>query len=30
MHGKGKLIWKEGEIYEGQFENDKFHGNGKY
>ena len=30
MHGLGNLIWKEGEIYEGMFENDKFHGKGKY
>lgn len=30
MHGKGQLIHSNGEIYEGQWKNDKANGFGKY
>ena len=29
FHGKGKLTYKNGTIYEGEFKNDKFNGKGK-
>jgi hypothetical protein len=27
--GKGKFTWSNGDVYEGDFFNDNFHGNGK-
>jgi hypothetical protein len=29
MHGKGKLTWTSGKIYDGQWENDEKHGEGQ-
>ncbi len=29
MHGIGKLTDQDGKVYEGQFENNEFHGKGK-
>ena len=28
-HGKGKLVWPSGDVYEGDFKNGKRHGKGK-
>jgi hypothetical protein len=30
MHGKGKLTWADGKIYEGEFVNDKREGHGVF
>jgi hypothetical protein len=29
MHGKGKKTWASGEVYEGEWVDDKKHGTGK-
>ena len=29
MHGRGKLSWVDGSLYEGEWKNDKMEGNGK-
>ena len=29
MHGKGKLLYKNGDVYEGDWKNDKRDGSGK-
>ena len=30
MHGKGKVEWADGKVYEGDYENDKKHGFGTF
>jgi len=30
FHGKGKITWSSGEVYEGDFVDSKMHGKGKY
>lgn len=30
MHGNGKYTWKDGRMYEGEYENDRKHGYGVY
>ena len=30
MHGQGKFTWGDGSVYEGQWEEDKVLGKGKY
>lgn len=30
MHGKGKYIWADGNIYEGEWKENKIDGFGKY
>ena len=30
MHGKGVMIWSDGRVYEGDFQDDKRHGHGVY
>ena len=30
MHGKGKFTYANGNVYEGDYHNDKRHGKGKY
>lgn len=29
-NGKGRIIYSSGEVYEGEWKNDKFHGHGIY
>ena len=30
MHGRGLLIWADGKQYEGEFQDDKRHGQGTF
>lgn len=30
MHGKGKMTWPDGRVYEGEYKLDKKHGYGEY
>ena len=30
MHGEGKLVYKNGDVYEGSFQNDVIDGYGNY
>ena len=29
-HGKGRYVFRKGDLYDGQWKNDKMHGFGKY
>ena len=30
MHGRGKLVHTNGNIYEGEFQDDQYHGHGRH